>query len=58
MEKTPRAGEIFYLTKDKPYQIITFRIHKETCESMVNNQALFGDYSTLVLPLSKLMEEL
>ena len=21
--------------KDKPYQIITFRIHKETCESMV-----------------------
>ena len=58
MEKTPRAGEIFYLTKDKPYQIITFGIHKETCESMVIYQALFGDYSTFVLPLSKFMEEL
>lgn len=57
MEKTPRAGEIFYLTKDKPYQIITMGIHKETCESMVIYQALFGDYATLVLPLSKFMQE-
>lgn len=58
MEKTPRAGEIYYLTKDKPYQIITMGIHKETCQSMVIYQALFGDYATFVLPLSKFMEEL
>lgn len=57
MDKTPRAGEIFYLTKDKPYQIITLGIHKETCESMVIYQALFGDYGTYVLPLSKFMDE-
>lgn len=54
---TPRPGEIFYLTKDKPYQIITMGIHKETCESMVIYQALFGDYGTFVLPLSKFLEE-
>lgn len=58
MENTPRAGEIFYLTKDKPYQIITMGIHKETCESMVIYQALFGEYKTFVLPLSKFMEEI
>jgi hypothetical protein len=57
MEKTPRAGEIFYLTKDKPYQVITLGIHKETCESMVIYQALFGDYGRYVLPLSKFMDE-
>lgn len=57
MNKTPRAGEIIYLTKDKPYQIITMGIHKETCESMVIYQALFEDYSTFVLPLSKFLKE-
>ncbi|NLY47994.1 MAG: DUF1653 domain-containing protein [Clostridiales bacterium] len=58
MEKAPRAGEIFYVTKDKPYQVITLGIHKETCERMVIYQALFGDYGTFVLPLSKFMEEI
>lgn len=58
MNITPRAGEIFYLTKDEPYQIITLGIHKDTCESMVIYQALFGDYCTYVLPLSKFMEEI
>lgn len=58
MDKTPRAGEIFYLTKDNPYQIITMGIHKETCENMVIYQALFGDYGTYVLPLSKFMDEI
>lgn len=58
MKKTPRRGEIFYLTKDEPYQIITIGIHKETCESMVIYQALFGDYSTFVLPLSKFVREI
>ncbi|NLO09036.1 MAG: DUF1653 domain-containing protein [Clostridiales bacterium] len=57
MDKTPRTGEIFYLTKDKPYQVITMGIHKETSESMVIYQALFGDYGTFVLPLSKFMDE-
>lgn len=58
MEKAPRPGEIFYLTKDKPYQIITMGIHKETCESMVIYQALFGDFKTFVLPLSKFVKEM
>ncbi|TAH75121.1 MAG: DUF1653 domain-containing protein [Anaerolineaceae bacterium] len=57
MEMTPRPGEIFYLTKDKPYQIITIGIHKETCESMVIYQALYGEFNTFVLPLSKFLEE-
>jgi hypothetical protein len=55
---TPRAGEIYYLTKDKPYQIITIGVHKETGESMVIYQALFGDYKTYVLSLPKFMEEM
>lgn len=57
MGLTPRPGEIFYLAKDKPYQIVTMGIHKETCESMVIYQALFGDFRTYVLPLSKFMKE-
>lgn len=57
MERTPRPGEIFYITKDKPYQVITMGIHKETCENMVIYQALFGEYSTYVLPLSKFIDE-
>ncbi len=57
-DSTPRPGEIFYLTKDKPYQIVTLGIHKETCESMVIYQALFGEFKTYVLPLSKFMEEI
>lgn len=57
MNKTPRSGDIFYLEQDKPYQIITVGIHKETCESMVIYQALFGEYGTYVLPLSKFMDE-
>lgn len=57
MERTPRPGEIFYLTKDEPYQVITMGIHKETCENMVIYQALFGEYNTYVLPLSKFIVE-
>ena len=58
MNNTPRPGEIFYLAKDKPYQIITLGIHKETCESMVIYQALFGEYGTYVLPISKFLDEI
>lgn len=58
MNKTPRPGDIFYLAKDKPYQIITLGVHKETCESMVIYQALYGDYDTYVLPLSKFLDEI
>jgi len=57
MSKLPGPGEIFYLTKDKPYQVITIGIHKETCESMVIYQALFGDFNTYVLPVSKFLSE-
>jgi len=58
MRKLPRPGDIFYLEKDKPYQVITIGIHKETCENMVIYQALFGDFKTFVLPLSKFMNEM
>ncbi|HHX11539.1 MAG TPA: DUF1653 domain-containing protein [Clostridiales bacterium] len=58
MDKTPRPGEIFNLTKDKPYQIITLAIHKETNESMVVYQVLYGDFATFVLPLEKFLKVL
>jgi len=32
-------------------------IHKETCEGMVVYQALFGDFNTYVLPLTKFINE-
>lgn len=57
-ENTPRPGEIFYLTKDKPYQIVTIGIHKETYETMVVYQALYGGFETYVLPLSKFIDEM
>ncbi|HPU62804.1 MAG TPA: DUF1653 domain-containing protein [Mobilitalea sp.] len=57
MSKIPGPGEIFYLTKDKPYQVITIGIHKETCENMVIYQALFDDFKTYVLPVSKFLSE-
>lgn len=58
MRELPRPGDIFYLSKDKPFQVITIGIHKETCESMVIYQALFGEFKTFVLPLSKFMNEM
>jgi len=58
MRNIPRPGDIFYPAKDKPYQVITIGIHKETCETMVIYQALFGDFRTYVLPLSKFMNEM
>lgn len=57
MERTPEPGKIFYLSEDKPYQIITMGIHKETGESMVIYQALFGEFKTFVLPLSRFKNE-
>lgn len=58
MSNIPRPGDIFYMAKDKPYQIITIGIHKETSEDMVVYQALFGDFKTYVLPMSKFIIEL
>lgn len=58
MSNIPRPGDIFYMAKDKPYQIITIGIHKETSEDMVAYQALFGDFKTYVLPMSKFIIEL
>ena len=57
MDRTPEPGKIFYLAKDKPYQIITRGIHKETGESMVIYQALYGEFKTFVLPLSRFLNE-
>lgn len=58
MKKIPKPGDIFYLTEDRPCQIVTIGIHKETCEYMVVYQILFGDFKTYVLPLSKFMNEI
>ncbi|NLJ95970.1 MAG: DUF1653 domain-containing protein [Clostridiales bacterium] len=57
MDRTPEPGKIFYLAEDKPYQIITMGIHKETGESMVIYQALYGEFKTFVLPLSRFLNE-
>lgn len=57
MDRTPEPGKIFYLAQDKPYQIITMGIHKETGESMVIYQALYGEFKTFVLPLSRFLNE-
>lgn len=57
MGKTPGPGEIFYLKEDKPYQVITMGFHKETGESMIIYQALFGEFKTLVLPLNRFVNE-
>lgn len=58
MKNIPRPGDIFYMAKDKPYQVITIGIHKETGEKMAVYQALFGDFKTYILPLSKFMNEI
>lgn len=57
MNRTPEPGKIFYLAEDKPYQIITLGFHKETGESMVIYQALYGEFKTFVLPLSRFLKE-
>lgn len=58
MDRSPRPGDIFYLTKDRPYQIITMGVHKETGETMVVYQALYGDFITFVLPLTSFIKEI
>lgn len=58
MKNIPRPGDIFYMAKDKPYQVITIGIHKETGEKMAVYQALFGNFKTYILPLSKFMNEI
>lgn len=57
MNRIPKQGEIYYLSEDRPSQIVSIAIHKETGESMVVYQALHGDFKTFVVPLAQFIKD-
>lgn len=53
MERIPAPGELYRYSSDKVYQVVTAAMHAESKEQMIVYQAMFGDFSVSVLPLSR-----